>query len=130
MTYHVSLFLLWICPISQTNHKIFQLRDQHLSSFAWSISLCVITSRSIHGKTSLFLWLSNISLYVCMWVCVCYIFLIHSYVDGHCYLHILAIVNDNQDMAMWVMLLWMLECMYLFNYCFCFLWCGIDGSFG
>ena len=57
----------------------------------------MIISRSIHvaanGIFSIFLWLSNIPLYICIYIC--HIFFIHSSVDGDlgCF-HVLAIVNS------------------------------------
>ena len=58
--------------------------------------LTLIPSRSIHteanGKFHSFLWLSNVSLYVC----VCVFFFIHSSIDRNLgYFHILAIVTNS-----------------------------------
>ena len=49
-----------------------------------------------NGKVSLFLWLCNIPLCVCVHTCLCvHIFFIHSSIDGHlgCF-HSLAIVDN------------------------------------
>ena len=58
----------------------------------------MIISRFIHvaasGIISFFLWLSNIQLYM-IYIYICHIFFIHSFVDGHlgCF-HVLANVNS------------------------------------
>ena len=68
----------------------------YLSFFEWLISLSIIPSRSIYavmwGKSSFFLWVSNIPLYIYLY----YYFFIHSSIDGYfgCF-HILAIINNT-----------------------------------
>ena len=70
-----------------------------MSFSVWLISLSIRPSSFIHvvaiGKISFFLWLSNIPLCVCVFVCINHIFFIHLSVEGHldCF-HISAIVNN------------------------------------
>ena len=83
-----------------------------MSSSVWLTLLSIIPSRSIqvvaNGKISFFfLWLSSIPL--CIYH---HIFFIHSPIDGH--------LGHFHVLAMYIMLLWTLWCMYLFELVFLF----------